>query len=488
MNPVEQAHESIGLFLAGSGEPVLMEPGSEPLLLGPGNCVIELSSGRLRLQAWDDAQNIVRRIVSVVSMRPGRLELAVERFGKKPGTLTLVDRRAPRNHDGDRRAARLTFRERFRRALRRQFPDWQVAELSTEADLEHSLSPAYPRALLRKGNAGWAVIGAAAADSADGALTFGLIWLDYLRRREQKLLIEGLALILPAERERVTALRMRWLNVRAARFELLVHSGDGNEDRLDLADYGNLDTQLAQCARDPGMSTRAGQWTRDIMRQCPAVECIARNDGSESLRIRGLEFARSCEGELKYGLETRRVVDASNLAEVVCLAGEVARMRSPESSSANMLHARSPEAWLESQVRADVQRIDASLAPEPIYGQVPAFTAGDRDVIDLLLADWQGRLAVIELKASEDIHLPLQALDYWMRVRWHAERGAFAERGYFPRVELSKRAPRLLLVAPALDFHPANEVVLRYFSSDIEVERVGVGLEWRRELKVMFRY
>ena len=29
----------------------------------------------------------------------------------------------------------------------------------------------------------------------------------------------------------------------------------------------------------------------------------------------------------------------------------------------------------------------------------------------------RGRLAVIELKADEDLHLPLQALDYWIRVR-----------------------------------------------------------------------
>jgi hypothetical protein len=29
-----------------------------------------------------------------------------------------------------------------------------------------------------------------------------------------------------------------------------------------------------------------------------------------------------------------------------------------------------------------------------------------------------GRLAVLELKAGEDIHLILQAVDYWLRVRW----------------------------------------------------------------------
>jgi hypothetical protein len=52
--------------------------------------------------------------------------------------------------------------------------------LTREADLEHSLSPAYPRALLRQGTSGWAAIGFAPdAIHPDGALTFGLIWLDY---------------------------------------------------------------------------------------------------------------------------------------------------------------------------------------------------------------------------------------------------------------------------------------------------------------------
>jgi hypothetical protein len=81
----------------------------------------------------------------------------------------------------------------------------------------------------------------------------------------------------------------------------------------------------------------------------------------------------------------------------------------------------------------------------------------------------------------------LQALDYWMRVQWHVERREFQANGYFPGLELLREPPRLLLVSPALDFHPSNERVLRYLSPQIPVERVGVGLEWRRELKVMYR-
>ena len=133
-------------------------------------------------------------------------------------------------------------------------------------------------------------------------------------------------------------------------------------------------------------------------------------------------------------------------------------------------------------------RRSSRLLPAPVYDQVPQFTAGERDIIDLLGVENDGRLSVIELKAAEDIHLPMQALDYWMRVRWHAERGDFGANGYFRGVPLRRDAPRLLLAAPALDFHPTNEKVLRYFAPEIEVERVGVGLDWRRHLKVMFRH
>ena len=103
----------------------------------------------------------------------------------------------------------------------------------------------------------------------------------------------------------------------------------------------------------------------------------------------------------------------------------------------------------------------------------------------------------MELKASEDLHLPMQALDYWIRVRALNEdrkqgnsgrmESAFERAGYFPGVEVSPLAPRMLLVAPALRVHPANQPVLRYLSAQIEWELLGVGEDWRRELKVVVR-
>ena len=70
-----------------------------------------------------------------------------------------------------------------------------------------------------------------------------------------------------------------------------------------------------------------------------------------------------------------------------------------------------PERWLESLVRADVSVIDERFETESVYSQVPAFSAADRAMIDVLTLTRDGRLSAVELKADEDIHLPLQALD-----------------------------------------------------------------------------
>ena len=108
-------------------------------------------------------------------------------------------------------------------------------------------------------------------------------------------------------------------------------------------------------------------------------------------------------------------------------------------------------------------------------------------MLDVLTSTHDRRLAVVELKADEDIHLPLQGLDYWSRVQWHHARGEFQKFGYFPGHELSEEDPLLLLVAPALHVHPATDTVLRYVSPDIDWTLVGIDERWRDRVRVIFR-
>jgi hypothetical protein len=65
------------------------------------------------------------------------------------------------------------------------------------------------------------------------------------------------------------------------------------------------------------------------------------------------------------------------------------------------------------------------LSPE-LFSQTPAFPAADRAVIDVLATTPDRRLALVELKADQDIHSPLQ-VDYRSRVEWHHARGEFQQ-------------------------------------------------------------
>ena len=170
------AQQAIERFLQTSRQPVLLEPGGDPIALEPENFALTARGEAVTIEAWDEKRNLVRRVKRIVAERRGRLEIEVERFGGRGGQLTLADLDHPANRDASRRGARLKYRERFRRSLLRQFADWPLVELSTEPDLQHSLSPSFPRAFLRKGAAGLAAIGAGKdALDPDGALTFGLI-------------------------------------------------------------------------------------------------------------------------------------------------------------------------------------------------------------------------------------------------------------------------------------------------------------------------
>lgn len=474
---------AIEAFLRNCRQPALLEPGEELLPITADNLTLDLRGERLSLQAWDRTRNLTRRIVAIGESTPARLELTIERFARREGKMFLLDLARKSGADLGRRSGRMVFREEFRLMLRRQFPDWKLVEVTAEQDLEFSLSPAFPRGWLRQGQRGWAAIACPPDGDASGVLSFGLIWLDYLRHRERRVTVEGLAVYVPAGRERNTALRLLCLHPPAAQFELFTYDEEGEVGRIDPRDYGNLETHLETCRRPhvdhPEMLLR--------LTALPGVEEVPKHDGRSSLRVRGLEFAELREGELYFGLNERRPLREYHAAEVQRLAEELDRFRSPDADHEHPLYRQNPEAWLESMARAEIETLDASLLPSPVYGQVPAFAGGERGILDLLAVDRAGRLAVIELKASADLNLPLQALDYWIRVKWHLDRGDFRAHGYFPGIELRPHPPRLLLISPSLEFHPTTEQLLSYFSHAIDVERIGVALEWRRGLRVMFR-
>src|SRR6185437_16907215 len=184
--------------------------------------------------------------------------------------------------------------------------------------------------------------------------------------------------------------------------------------------------------------------------------------------------------EITFGAganETPLTYETEDLCRELCARLFLSRHRNGTHN--DPLFRMQPERWLESEFRLGLGDLLPLLRGDLLYSQVPALSSGDRGMLDLLTLDGNGRLVVMELKADEDLHLPLQALDYWIRVRaLNADRrsassgarpvSAFEREGYFEGAEVSPLEPRLLLIAPALRIHPANEAVLRFLSPKVE--------------------
>src|SRR5215472_3820572 len=179
-----ELRQILATFIPGAAQPALLDPGEEPLRLIPDHWEISEWNGRIAFQAWDDRRNLVCRIAGVKDQRRGRLALFTERFPKTQGEIQIADLAAPEGMEIEKRATRAAFRERFRFMLAREFSEWKLEDLSSEPDLEHSLSPAYIRAMIRRGSIGIAAMATprGAAQPA-GVVAFALVWLDHLRRR-----------------------------------------------------------------------------------------------------------------------------------------------------------------------------------------------------------------------------------------------------------------------------------------------------------------
>jgi hypothetical protein len=211
--------------------------------------------------------------------------------------------------------------------------------------------------------------------------------------------------------------------------------------------------------------------------------------GEVWLRFRGLAIARWDDGRVFFGTsEPREELSPASWPALKKLLTDLESHRHPLASDArHALYRAQPERWLEAIVRDDVTRIDAQLDPRFVYAQVFANAGGEHGILDLLGVTRSGRLAILELKATEHIHLALQAAGYWRHVQHHLERDELSRNGYFAGVELQAAAPLVYLVAPALRFHPATDELLRHLSPDMEVVRVGLAESWRRGVRVVMR-
>jgi len=448
---------------------------------------------------WSGERNLTRRVLRVREQSQDRIVLEVQRFGHaKPGRLEFLRTDSPRPPG---RVTREQFRARFQRILAERFPDAIIDSLSASPDLEHSFSGLYVRGRMREGARMWAVLAVSPAENAaaiEGILTFAILWLEWTRNHSEQQAVEGLRLFVPAGtsrflRERALALS---LSARTEIFELC--EPGGQIQKMDPAEVGNLESRLMPrrdvesmlcAARDAagrvlGLASLVGESGGRVRANLlPGVNEVA-------FCFYGLAFARwSRDGGIRFGLGDRlqRLTGVTEAALERLIRQLVNHRSSVASDTKHPLYRAAPERWLETVVLEDPEKLDAQLDPLHVYSQVPALLAGNRGVLDLLGVTRRGRLVVIELKATEDIQLPMQAVDYWLRVRRHQVMGDFQRYGYFSGLELDQKPPLVWMVAPGLRFHPATDTLLRYLSPEIQITRVGLSENWRRGLKIIFR-
>ena len=519
----QQAPEAIARaledFLAENPRAVVLEDGKALFDMREAKYSLATEHGRCTLHLWDENRNLVRK-VSATTSRNGVLRLSTHRFGQtRPQTLELAadrDRRTP----STREATRVKYLKVLERVMEKGLPEWKADGFRTAMDLEKSFGPAYARGSLVKGSQAWAVIAVNEEETqaiVDGILTLGILWLHHCRESgDGRRVYQGLKLIVPRGMAMLTLSRLAWLNNNVAQWELWELDQQTEElEQRDAADHGNLTTRLVHAPNEEAARERFGDAAARVMALVPdamrgVVEQRIRSGTELAFLLHGLEFARTRLAYSGNSFNSRQEITFGAGANETPLTDEsegelrelVVRLfarRNAAGDKRDPLYRLQPERWLESVLRRDVEPLDIHLDKAHVYTQVPAFAAADRGMLDLLGVTGHGRLAVIELKADEDLHLALQGLDYWIRVRWHHLQtadsatgpsfglGEFQRHGYFGGVRLSEEAPRLYLVAPALRVHPATEVVLRYLSPRVEWVLVGLDERWRAKVKAVWR-
>jgi hypothetical protein len=169
-----------------------------------------------------------------------------------------------------------------------------------------------------------------------------------------------------------------------------------------------------------------------------------------SIRFRGLEVARVAENVITYPLGEPLEALIDTLAE------------ERRHGSRHPLARAHEEAWLESNLIGRIRDV-LPVRQDAIYPQVPSFKGEERKIIDLLAVTDEGRLVVIEIKASSDPD------------------------GYFRDIRIRNEPAVLVMVAPLLSFHKGLDRLLAILPPTLPLLQVGINQTWKREIKVLRR-
>ena len=402
-----------------------------------------------------------RKILDLDWLRPNIVRIRGRaKFRAQTDTITLYPgARLPGPVDLRRR--RRAFQSEIGGALCAYFGVRKIERETLHSDRRHGIGGAYPRFLAGKS----AVITVDPDESSaviNGLMRAALLWVPLVRR--------SVAAIVPYGRHQTISSRLRampevrrtiqWLQWDGRAIAPLEDSPVEPETRVQDFVVPDVAPEVTRiCALAP-----------DLLQAIPHIAGKA-----VSIRLRGIELARVANEGTVYPL-------GEPLAEVI---KEIDMTRRP--GSVHPLARAHEERWLESNLIGEIHQVLPSIDVRHIYPQVPSFVGEERNIIDLLTVTHQGRLVVIEIKASPDPDLPFQALDYWIAVERHRKAGDFVSKGYFAGCALRDEPALLVLAAPLLAYHKTAGRLIATLPAEVPLMEIGINQTWKRQIKVLRR-
>jgi hypothetical protein len=430
--------------------------------------------------------------VSSVQPAPWGANIKVRDGGRPPAELHVIWRDLPESMRSSDRSALIAARAWARRRL----PGCHVRSASRIPDRAHSLSGCYLRLRLRRGEEDHLLLACGnceVEEKAHAMLTQALLWLACLRDQAVIGGVPTVHLLVPAGHAAVLCHRARLINREKVRIEVW--------------EYEEKVPQQWETRRPPRPPAPVEdkdfrwpvlgpfRWSRMLERVVglapDAIQRYPRFQDYDSLRLWGLEFAR-VEGpdrdRVNFGVGRQTELTEDTFAGLRALVEEILYYRRADSPAPDHPYYRmQSERWLECLLLSEIGQLFPELVPGSVYPQIPVYLGKVPGRVDILGADRDGNLVVMELKVTEDPDMPLQSLDYWGRVIVHNLSGDFERRGYFAGLRLSRARPKIYLVSPLFSFHDSLERVQRYLDPELEVAKIGINEDWRCGVRILRR-
>lgn len=402
-----------------------------------------------------------RKILDLQWLRPTVVQIrARAKFRSKLDVITLYPGgRLPSTVDLRRR--RRFFQRQISPALCAWFGTRKLERQTLYSDRRHGIGGAYPRFLLGK----QAVIAVDPDETSaviNGIMRAALLWAPLVRR--------PIAVVVPRDRCQTISTRLESMPRMRRAFEWLQWDGSAitplkreavlPETHVQRLVELNVDQEVARICR----------FAPDLLQAVPHIAGKA-----VSVRLRGIEIARVSEEGTTYPLGTpiERVIQEVDQARRYGSRHPLARAHE--------------ERWLESNLIGQIRQLVPTVDTRHVYPQVPSFAGEERNIIDLLTVTGEGRLVVIEIKASADPDLPFQAFDYWLAVERHRKANDFLMKGYFKGCRLKDQPAVLVLVAPLLAYHRSVGRLISVLPDSVPLLEIGINQNWKRRVKILRR-